>query len=98
MQRLALSFTNIGQMAAIALAFVLPISTSLTSILMAVVLLAWILAKDQSQKLHILLSHHAMKWIYPYILLTLVGAFYSIGENKEIINGLTDGLRLMLIP
>lgn len=89
---------QIGQGAAIALAFAIPVSTALTSLLAIIVLLTWAVGPNQTEKWQILRYHPLLKWIYLLIVLAFVGALYSEGSAKAIRHGLVDALRLALIP
>lgn len=89
---------QIGNGAAIALAFCIPTSTALTNALMAVIVGAWLVGPQFAKKRQILLHHPLVQWCYPLIAFTLVGILYSVGDNQAIRNGVSDGLRLALIP
>lgn len=95
---LALGWDKIGQAAAIGLAFVIPISTSLTTILSGLILISWVLGPNQLEKRRILFQHPLVGWVYPLVVLTLVGIIYSSGDPQNIRHSLVDGLRLSLIP
>ncbi|MBN9286591.1 MAG: hypothetical protein BGO43_06080 [Gammaproteobacteria bacterium 39-13] len=94
----ALGWDKIGQVAAISLAFVIPISTALTSIFAGLVLLSWLLGPNQTEKRRILCHHPLVGWLYPLVILTLLGIFYSSGDPQNIRHSVGDGLRLCFIP
>lgn len=89
---------KLGQASAIALAFVVPISTAITTILVVVIFLTWLLGPNHAQKKALLSQHPLVKWIYALILLSLVGMFYSAGDEETMRRSLIDSLRLGVIP
>lgn len=89
---------QLGQVAAITFAFALPISTALTSICMVLMIMAWLGGGRYAIKRDILFYHPLVKWIYPVILVTLIGIFYSIASASARIESLSDNLRLLTIP
>jgi O-antigen ligase len=89
---------KIGQVAAIALAFAIPISTTLTTIMASIVLMAWGFGGNWQQKKEILCHHPVTKWMYPLIILTFIGITYSSGDGKSIYRSLFDSCRLLFIP
>ncbi|MCS5710135.1 O-antigen ligase family protein [Candidatus Berkiella aquae] len=89
---------KLGQASAIALAFVVPISTAITTILVVLCFLAWLLGPNHAQKKDILSSHPIVMWIYALILLALCGMFYSAGDEETMRRSLIDSLRLGVIP
>lgn len=89
---------KLGQLLVIALAFMIPISTCATTLLMMSIVLCWLCGPNQSLKRNILLHHPLMGWIYLLVLLTVIGITYSLGDSVSIRRGLIDGLRLGLIP
>ncbi|MBS0287595.1 MAG: O-antigen ligase family protein [Proteobacteria bacterium] len=93
-----LEWETMGHMLAVGLAFFLPISTAMTSVLITLLLLVWILGPNLKKKKQILFHHPLSGWIFPIVILTLVGVIYSIGDNESIRHSLRDGLRLGLIP
>lgn len=97
-QRLHSHWDKLGQIAAISLGFVLPISTALTTIMMGMVVIAWLLGPKNGLKREILFNHPLVWWLYPLIFCTLMGATYSIGSNDAIRSSLADVLRLGFIP
>lgn len=88
----------IGQGAAIGLAFAVPVSTAITSILVAIILLSWILGPNQAEKRWILVHHPLVVWLYPIIFLAILGMTYSMGDNDTIRRSVIDSLRLGVIP
>jgi len=98
MKRQIFNVDTLGQAGAVLLCFALPISTALTSILMGVVFVAWFFGKNRAQKWQIASRHRVLDWIYPLMLLSILGVLYSTGESESILNGLSDSLRLLLIP
>ncbi len=89
---------KLGQASAIALAFVVPISTAITTILVVIIFLAWLLGPNHAQKKDILSRHPLVFWIYALILLSIVGMFYSSGDEESMRRSLIDSLRLGVIP
>lgn len=89
---------KLGQSAAIALALVLPLSTALTSICIGLVLLTWILGPHRDRKQAIFFRHPLVVWLYPLFFISLLGATYSIADNKVMYRNICDTLRLGLIP
>lgn len=93
-----LDWEKIGKGLSISLAFVVPISTALTSILVALLILMWVLGPNLKKKKQILFHHPLSSWIFPLVMLTVAGMLYSIGDTESIRRSLIDGLRLGLIP
>ncbi len=93
-----IDWDTVGKTFAIGLAFFVPISTAITSILVTLLLLTWILGPNHKKKKQILVHHPLSGWIYPLVFLTMIGMLYSIGDNESIRRSLVDGLRLGLIP
>jgi len=91
-------WNKIGALAAVGLAFAIPVSTALTTVLLIIVALAWLLGSDGAQKRALLWDHPLVKWIYPFVLLALWGSTYSIGDEKAIHESLRDSLRFLSIP
>jgi len=89
---------KLGQASAIALAFVVPISTAITTILVVIIFLAWLLGPNHANKKNILSHHPLVMWIYALILLSIVGMFYSSGNEESMRRSLIDCLRLGVIP
>lgn len=89
---------QIGQAAAIAIAFAIPVSTALTSVLAMILLVCWVSGPNHAEKWQILRYHPLLTWIYLLIILAFVGATYSDASAKAIRHGLTDALRLAWIP
>lgn len=92
------TWDKIGQFAAIGIAFALPVSTAVTSYCMAIVLISWLLGSEQREKRAFVFHHPLMIWIWPLVLVTLLGMFYSIGEFTAIRRAAMDGVRLAFIP
>lgn len=97
-RKLIITWDKVGELSAVLLAFIIPISTSVTNILMGIILICWIGSGQYARKRDILLNHPLVQWVYPLIILSLVGIFYSIGDVEDIRRGLSDSLRLVLIP
>jgi O-antigen ligase len=89
---------KLGQASAIALAFAIPISTAITTILVVLTFLAWLLGPNHANKKNILSHHPLVMWIYALILLSIIGMFYSAGNEESIRRSLIDCLRLGVIP
>lgn len=89
---------KLGQYSVIALAFAIPISTAMTSVLAMLTLIAWLLGPHFREKREILVHHPLVQWIYPLIILSIVGIFYSPSDSYSIRHGMNDSLRLALIP
>lgn len=92
------TWDKLGQYCAIALAFVIPISTALTTILMGLILLSWLIGPNHLLKRQFLFRHPLVPAIFPLILLTLIGTTYSIANAHSARDGLSDILRLGMIP
>lgn len=92
------TWDKIGQFAAIGMAFALPVSTAVTSYCMGIVLASSLLGSDQKEKRAFLFHHPLMIWVWPLVLVTLLGTLYSIGEFTAIRRAAMDGLRLAFIP
>lgn len=92
------SWNKIGQFSTIALAFIIPISTFLTSIFAILALVAWLFGPHFRDKREIFLHHPMVQWLYPLVLISIVGMFYSPGDSYSIRHGMNDSLRLALIP
>jgi O-antigen ligase len=89
---------KLGQAAAVAFAFVVPISTAITTILIVMIFLAWLLGPNHVQKKDILSHHPLVFLIYSLILLSMLGMFYSAGNEETMRRSLIDSLRLGVIP
>lgn len=92
------TWDQIGHAAAIAIAFAIPVSTSATSALSILIFVAWLMGPHRNEKWLILRGHPLLIWLYPLILIALVGAFYSDAEPRALRQGFTDALRLVLMP
>lgn len=92
------TWDKIGQWAAVAIAFALPVSTAVTSYCMGIVLASWLLGGDQKEKRAFLFHHPLMIWVWPLVFVTLLGTLYSIGEFTAIRRAAMDGIRLGFIP
>lgn len=89
---------KLGKASAIALAFAVPISTAITTILVVITFLAWLLGPNHANKKNILSHHPIVMWIYAIIALSIVGMFYSVGDEESMRRSLIDSLRLGVIP
>lgn len=87
-----------GQMAALALAFMIPISTAVTTYLMITILVSWGLGGDREEKYAYFYRHPLFWTMAPLIAMAVVGVSYSTGDAISIQRALMDGLRLMCIP
>lgn len=92
------SLDKLGQIAAIGIAFAIPVSTAATSYCMGIVLVCWFLGGAQAQKRDLLLHHPLTRWIAPLVLVTLFGTLYSSGDSESVRRAAIDGLRLAFIP
>lgn len=89
---------QIGHAAAIAIAFTIPITTALTTVLSLVILGAWVLGPHRDEKWHILCTHPLLKWVYLLIGLAGIGALYTEADPRALRHGFSDALRFALIP
>lgn len=89
---------RLGQVAAVALAFAIPISTTLTTIFASIALGAWLIGGNWAIKKDLFLHHPATKWIYPLIIITFMGVSYSQAETQSILRSLYYSSRLLFIP
>lgn len=92
------TWNKLGQALAVGMAFALPISTAVTSYCMVLVILCWLLGDEREQKYALMFQHPLMAWVWPLVIITFLGAAYSIGDITAIRRGATDGLRLAFIP
>jgi len=95
---LRVSFDKIGYLASVLLAFSLPVSTSMTSFAMCLVLLCWLVPIHWERKKIILFSHPLVQWLFPIILFVWIASIYSAGDTKAVLRGINDGMRLFAIP
>ena len=89
---------KLGQFSAVALAFVIPISTSMTSVFAWIILLSFLFGENKTLKKEIFFHHPLVKWIYPLIILMGIGITYSIANMDEVRDRMMDALRLAWIP
>ncbi len=94
----SIQWDTIGQGAAVGLALFIPISTAITSYLVGIILAAWILGPNQAEKRRFIFNHPLSGWIFSLMILTLIGMFYSQGDNDTIRRSMFNGMRLGLIP
>ncbi len=94
----SIQWDTIGQGAAIGFALFLPISTALTSYVVGIIIGAWILGPHQAEKRRLIFNHPLSGWIFALMILTLVGVFYSQGDNDTIRRNMLNGLRIGVIP
>lgn len=89
---------KLGQASSVALAFVVPISTAITTILVVITFMAWLFGPNHAQKKAILSHHPLVYWIYALIFVSVLGMFYSAGDEESMRRSLIDSLRLGVIP
>lgn len=92
------AWESIGTFAAVALAFVIPISTSATTAVIMMVLLAWFLSANREEKKEIAFSHPLTVSVYLLLLWHGIGVVYAWGEGGAVLNRVCDMGRLLLIP
>lgn len=92
------SWDQIGQLGAVVLAFMIPVSTSLTSLWTGILLLAWFSPDNKRLKRAIFWHHPLSASMLALGALTILGGCYSIGDPKSIWHACVDVLRLGLIP
>lgn len=82
----------------VALAFFIPISTSLTSILMILVLLGWLLTGHYQEKWRHYFSNPLTNCLCALILLSAVGLIYTSATLEQGLETFKDYIRLAFIP
>lgn len=87
-----------AQWSAVALGFSIPISVALDSMLAAVILLAWLLSINYSDKLAVIRANPVAWMAIALFFFYLAGCTYSIGSYVDVLAGLGKAARLMFIP
>jgi len=89
---------NIGIYCVIGLGFFIPISTALTTGLMLLTVLVWLLGGNIQNKLSFYIYHPISKILFVIMLLYILGLFGTIAASEDIKSAFSDLLRLMYIP
>ena len=82
----------------IGLAFIIPISTSLTTILMMLILLTWLLSGDLKNKMQFYFTHPLSVSILLLLGLSLMGMLYTTASLTQGLETTKEYLRLAYIP
>lgn len=95
---LAIHAERLTRWIVVALGFSIPISVALDSVLVALLLLAWIASGSWQRKFD-LIRHNPVAVIAGiFFLAYLAGAAYSIGSPKDVLHALDKASVLLLIP
>lgn len=92
------NFTSMGMWCTAALSFVIPISTSLTSVFMAIVLLLWSLSPNIKQRWTYYKQHPLTPYLWAFIAVVFAGLFYTSADKGEAFAACKDALRLGFVP
>lgn len=82
---------------AVALAFVIPLSNSVTTILAIVYLLCWAFAVDKD-KFYAGIKHPISQAIFVFITIYILGILYTLASGNEISQALRKSTRLLYFP
>jgi O-antigen ligase len=84
--------------ATVLLAFSIPVSVVLDNVLLGLILLFWIAGGQYRDKLAIVRGNPVALLALALYFLHLLGALYSIGPSKDVLEALAKASRLLLIP
>jgi len=89
---------NAVKWAAVLLGFSIPVSVVLDNVLLGLILIFWIAGGQYRDKLAAVRGNPVALLTLALYFLHLLGAFYSIGAAREVLEALAKALRLLLIP
>jgi O-antigen ligase len=84
--------------AAVLLGFSIPVSVVLDNVLLGLILLFWIAGGRYREKLAVVRGNPVALLALALYVLHLLGALYSIGPSKDVLDALVKASRLLLIP
>lgn len=84
--------------AAVSLAFIVPISTTGTNIVLPVLVLLWFLAGSLQEKVKLIFENPVTKVILSFFALYIVGSLYSVGPIEDRLALLSKMSKLLYIP
>ncbi len=83
---------------AVLLAFVIPISTAGTHMVLSLLMCAWVVSGNLKEKVHIIKTHPVSRGAIWLFALFLLGALYSEGTQEDIVRQLGKMSKLLYIP
>ena len=89
---------NAVKWAAVLLGFSIPVSVVLDNVLLGLIVLFWIAGGQYRDKLAAVRGNPVALLALALYVLHLLGSFYSIGTNRDVLEALAKASRLLLIP
>lgn len=96
--RVSSRFDKTALWVAVALGFSLPISTALDSVLLGLFVLCWAAGGRYREKLAAIRGNGFALSVCAFFLLHVVGAAYSVGSGREILDAMSKAGTILLVP
>jgi len=86
------------QLLAVILAFMIPISTTATHIVLSAIVLLWFFSGNLSHKTQIIIQHPVSSPIFVLFSIFIVGAFYTIAPKEDCVGMFSKMSKILYLP